>query len=588
VAPIFFSRAAFPEETASLEAVQTNLGAAVFGIDLTAPAEGVEALVAARRKGVTTAVFPILPDPFERTLGAIGKSIAATPHPDTRMDQFIALRIDQLLVNGMKPTDVERLPETHENAAALVLRLADVILMGAPGERDRWNHLLARIFRRFALLPAPAREAPAIFDETGVTLFAPSTDTALLAPLLTLLDQRRIEPRIISASNPHDPIGTRVVLAPEWRALRARALAGAGHHVVTPNTTRVDECDSRIFGYHPVDYRSFLDALDAARCATTEAERLPSSTAAVRSVLERDAATGLDGPRISIVVRTYNRPTLLKRAVASLAAQTYRNVEIVVVNNGGSDVADVLNSASGARPVVYEVMPERKHIGAASNVGARAATGTYVGYLDDDDLLYGDHCARTVEILQRTHADLGFTMCLGEYAEMRGDEKRVLGYQIYLDRPYHRDDIYISNVSPIHSIVHRKALFDRVGYFDESLPVTDDWELWLRLVSNGGTVVRIDRVTCEYSWRYDPQHGNMTVEHQWDFVRAYETIIHRYAADVANRPSIRTQQANMLAQQRSRAHEAQDPQKRAGIVIGSMHAKLVPVSSNWQSPQGLP
>jgi glycosyltransferase involved in cell wall biosynthesis len=224
-------------------------------------------------------------------------------------------------------------------------------------------------------------------------------------------------------------------------------------------------------------------------------------------------------------------------------------------------------------------MPERKHISAASNVGARAAGGQYIGYLDDDDLLYADHCARTVEVLDRTAADVVFTLCVGEYAQMQDDKKNVLGYQIYIDREFSLDDLYVLNVSPIHSMVHRRDVFDRFGYFDEELPVTDDWEFWLRIASQGGKFLRIDRATCEYSWRYDAARGNMTVEHQWDFVHAYRRIIERYAPRVNGRASITSTQANVLAQQERRATEAADPQKRAGIVIGTMSPTLVPVGN---------
>src|SRR6185503_4054259 len=110
--------------------------------------------------------------------------------------------------------------------------------------------------------------------------------------------------------------------------------------------------------------------------------------------------------------------------------QSYADVEIVVVNNGGPDVRGVVEAACGRRPFQYLTMPESKHIGAASNVGACAARGAYVGYLDDDDLLYADHVARLVSTLEAERADFAFGNCLGEYAEMEGDAKRVLGFQI--------------------------------------------------------------------------------------------------------------------------------------------------------------
>lgn len=580
---IFFDATLYPEEAFAVSALPEDRHISIFGIDLASPGGATTAMVAARRAGKTCAVFPLLPDPFEQTLSTILQSIAATADLDLQTDQFIALRIDQLLVNNKRPSELVTLPAGHENASALILRLADIILLGAPGERDRWNQLHARLFRRFGLLPVAPTPRAELLDESGITIYAPNTAAAALASYTTLLKSRHLDPKIISASNPHAPVTTRVVLTPEWRAMRTRSLAAAGHHVIAPNMFRVDECDSRIFGFHPVDYRSMLGSVDAAFASSGGLERIPVTIDSTVQAIDAESPARQEGPRISIIVRTFDRPALLERAIASIANQTYGNVEIVVVNNGGDDVREIVERASAGRPFIYERMPERKTISAASNVGARAATGTYIGYLDDDDLLYGDHCARTVDALERSRADLVFTVCVAEYAEIRNDVKHVLGYQIYLDRQYHADDIFVSNVSPIHSIVHPRSLFERFGYFDEALPVTDDWELWLRVAAGGGRFVRIDRATCEYSWRYDPVRGNMTVEHQWDFVHAYEKITQRYAHLTAGRTSIHTQQNNMLLQQRKRAEDAADPEKRASIVISSMSKTIVPVAPDWET-----
>lgn len=573
---IFFDRNRYPEEAACLDSLAVSGRVAVIGVDLSSPAEGLVALIAARRAGRATAVLPILPEPLEQTLAMIGTTLATTKDPDQRAQQTAALRTGHLQINGRQPHELTPYNQAHVNAAALALRLADTILLGAPGERDRWNALINRAFRRFTLLPVP--EQPLAELEPGVTLYAPHTDDNALAHYALVLHDHGIDAKVVSARNPHERVTTRVVIAPEWRPLPARFLAARGHHVVTPNGMRIDECDSRIFGYAPADYRSIVAALDAARTAPTGAPRVSVGVSEAIAAIEREAVSVADGPRVSIIIRTFDRPALLRRAIESVAQQTYANVEIVVVNNGGADVSEIVREASGGLPFVYEVMPERQHISAASNVGARAATGAYIGYLDDDDLIYADHCARAVEALEQSRSDIVFTTCLAEYAEMTGDEKRVLGYQVYLDREFNLDDIYVSNLSPIHSIVHTRELFERFGYFDETLPVTDDWEFWLRAAVGGASFARVDRATCEYSWRYDPARGNMTIEHQWDFVHAYRKIVDRYLDGIANRPSIHAAQANLLAQQQKRAVDAADPAKRAGIVIGAMSASLVPLS----------
>jgi hypothetical protein len=581
VSSIFFDATHYPEEAAALRAIPQGSLINVFGIDLTAPADGLAALIAARRAGRATALLPILPDPYESTLATIFQTIGAVPDLEQRMVQLAALRSDQLLVNGKKPAEFATYPQAHLDAAMLALRLADMILLAAPGERDRWAHLLKRPIRRFGMLPVASEDggAPGL-DTPGVAIYAPSTPATQIAPYTWMLRCRRIEPQVVCAENAGDPISARIVVLPEWRPMRARSLAAHGHVVVTPNVSRVDECDPRIVGYVANDFLSLYAAIDAA-IALPDAGPQKNGMEAIASLTQaiaQQAATKLDGERISVIVRTYNRPELLRRAVASVAAQTYGNVEVVVVNNGGDDVRSIVEAAAAGRPYRYETLSERGHISAASNAGARAATGTYIGYLDDDDLLYADHCARAIEVLERSEADVVFTTCLGEYAEVNAGAKRVIGYNIYLDRDFDPDEMHVTNVSPIHTIVHRATLFDRFGFFDETLSVTDDWELWLRVSSQGGRFVRIDRVTCEYSWRYDPLLGNMTIDHQWDFVQAYRTIVQRYAPHTSGRTRILQAQALMLAEQERRAFVAADPRQRAEAVIGAMSNAVVPVA----------
>ena len=521
---------------------------------------------------------------MEAVFAVIFNTIAANESTDAREEQLEALRNDGLHVNDMKPSEFATTPEAQTHATKLIVALADVILIAAPGERDQWSQRLGRTLQRFAILPVVPAPSPKITSST-VTIYAPSWHRVQTTIYQRYLHMRRVEGTVISADNALDSISTRVVVAPEWNPMRARALAASGHTVVTPAVGGVEAMDSRIHGYTPFDHADFAGALDSALLATTKGVALEVSSSQSASQVATCVQVQNHGPRASVIVRTYNRPALLARAIASLAAQSHRNLEIVVVNNGGDDVRDIIEAAAAGRPFHYERMSERRLIGAASNVGARAATGTYIGYLDDDDLLYADHCATGVTALERTNADIVFTQCLGEFSRIEAKQKHVLGYRIYLERSFALDDVYVANMAPIHSIMHPRSLFERFGYFEEALPVTDDWELWLRVVSGGGRVHHVDRVTCEYSWRYDPQHSNMSIDHQWDFVATYKAITAKYAHDVLDRPRLHQRQENTLNSQLQRALDAENPELRADdVVIQAMSEGMVsagPIVEPW-------
>ncbi len=406
----------------------------------------------------------------------------------------------------------------------------------------------------------------------GVAVYAPGSGESQLALIALALQERRVRAEIVREHRP-DIAAATLVVPDWWRPARVLALARAGYQVVAPEHGRPDErCSCAI--YAPADAFSFGAALDAAQSSTPALRFDPDAAATVESI-RAAAPLRSEGPRVSIVVRTFDRPVLLGRALRSIVAQTYVNLEIVVVNNGGPDVEDLVRAACANRPYRYLALPQRSHISVASNAGARAAGGVYIGYLDDDDLLYPDHVAHAVDALENSGADLAYTNCLAEYAQIEDGRKRILGFQIFRDSEFVAKELYMDNFAPIHSIVHRREIFERFGYFDESLPVTDDWEMWLR-ASRGSRFVHVSHVTCEYSWRFDPDRGNMTLTHQRQFAESYETITSRYHADVAEIPAITQQQAQVKSVQQQRAAQlAQLGPRIAELTIASMAQSAV-------------
>lgn len=571
---IHFNEADWAEEAAAARALRLPDDVLVIGIDFADPAAGLAEMLDARRRGRTIALLPVFRDPFELWMLKIGTSIVGTPDLERRYEQLVALRTGTLKVENHTFEELSAIPQETKNAIWFGLRLADVVLVGSVTERVRWNAILGRVIRRFAILPSPdsrGTTAPALAP--AVTVYAPSTARVLLGLTELALSERGVRAQFITAENRTDRITSNLVVAPEWwRAMRVRALIERGHTVVVPDICAPEELEGCVFGYAQLDVRKLVPALDLAWSTPKAACRA--------TVQERDAVALIEDlrppashpGRVSIIVRTFDRPELLKRAIASIVRQTHDDVEIVVVNNGGADVLDLVERAASGRPYRYETSPERRHIGVASNIGARAASGLYVGYLDDDDLLYPDHCVRAIDALVRSGADLAYTTCVAEYAQVDGDVKTVLGAQIFIDRDFNRDEMFVGNLAPIHSIVHRRDLFERFGYFDETLPVTDDWEFWLRATSRNARWVRVNRATCEYSWRHDPHKGNMTIDYQQQFADSYDVITKRYATFTVGRASIQASQAASLASQQHRARMAANPATAAQTVMSAMLA----------------
>ena len=197
--------------------------------------------------------------------------------------------------------------------------------------------------------------------------------------------------------------------------------------------------------------------------------------------------------RVSIVVRTYNRPRRLAEALDSLALSSYRNVEVVLVNDGGR------------RPEVAEGFPfevhrvdfaENRGRSAAAQAGVEAATGDCVGFLDDDDLLAPEHLESLTAMLG-DGVDVAYSdaavVCYEPGTNGWKESSRRLPYS----RDFDRAILLLDNYIPFHTVLMTREALERAGSFDLELPIFEDWDLLIRL-SRSSNFVHLARTTCEY------------------------------------------------------------------------------------------
>lgn len=574
---IYFDRNAWPDEYRALQSLHPS-DTLIVGFDLQDSARALGEIVTARRRGIPVATFCVYRAPLETLMHNINASIAQTPDPDLRAKQIGAAAAGTLVLEGgKKPRDLAAIPPSVVNVCAFTVRLSDVVLLSTPAELQRLQEIGDKFVRRYALLEAPPTAAKARGD--GVVLFAPTLPRTHLGGYEYALAMRRIIPQVISAENPTANINGSIVVMPEWwRGLTARSLAEGGFRVIVPNENGADAFHSGIVTFSPYDLHSLADALE--RCWAMQHTYARMSTSANGlAAIEADRTAPTRGPRVSVIVRTANRPDFLKRALASIANQKYQNIEVVLVNNGGISVEELAREALRNIQLCYVNLPTAVEVGVALNHGARAASGELIAYLDDDDILYADHLSRCIYMLEASNADLVFTNCVGEYAQVIDGVKQVFAMQVYTDNPYRLDELHASNLATIHSVVHRRSLFTSYGYFDESLPVTEDWELWLRAAAGGARIVHLDRATCEYSWRHDPKNPNTSIARLPVFAEAYDVIVKRYASQTAAQPdTIGRKQFSSYEHQRARAEEVRvDPSKAIAFVMHDLLPTAVPV-----------
>lgn len=206
-------------------------------------------------------------------------------------------------------------------------------------------------------------------------------------------------------------------------------------------------------------------------------------------------------PIVSVIVPTYNRPTMLKDAIQSVLDQAFQDFEIIVINDAGQDVSSVVQAFN--TPKIYYLSHDtNKGLAATRNTGLRAAKGKYIAYLDDDDIYYSNHLQTLVNFLEGSKYRVAYS---DAYRNLKNivngkvlkEDKEVI-YSVNFDR----EKLLVDNYLPVLCLMHEKECLKHTGLFDESLPRHEDWDLWIRL-SRSYDFMHIPKITCEFSMRDD-------------------------------------------------------------------------------------
>ena len=200
---------------------------------------------------------------------------------------------------------------------------------------------------------------------------------------------------------------------------------------------------------------------------------------------------------LAVVVRTRNRPELLREALASLAAQTARPERVVVVNDGGASPREIAEAFRSSFEVIVDEAPARQGRSAAANRGVAAAKSELIAFLDDDDLCYPDHVERLVRAQRSGPEPVVYSDAVTASYVRRGEvwepRARTLQYSLEFDPEY----LLLANYIPLHTLILPRGLFEKVGGFDPALEYSEDWDFLIRL-SFETSFRHLRAVTCEY------------------------------------------------------------------------------------------
>jgi GT2 family glycosyltransferase len=216
-----------------------------------------------------------------------------------------------------------------------------------------------------------------------------------------------------------------------------------------------------------------------------------------------------DEPLVSVVIPAYNAARYIGETLGSVLAQTFYAYEVIIVNDGSPDTADLEGALAPYRERIHYLKQENRGAAAARNTGLLAARGPYVAFLDADDSWMESYLAEQVAFIESGERafDLVYTdaLLMGDsplagktFMEIAPSDGSVTFEKLVTDE---------CNVITSGVLARRQALLD-VGLFDEELRRAQDYDLWLRLAKAGARIGYQRKVLLRYRCHTDSLSGD--------------------------------------------------------------------------------
>lgn len=181
-------------------------------------------------------------------------------------------------------------------------------------------------------------------------------------------------------------------------------------------------------------------------------------------------------PTVSVVIPTYNRGWIIREAIDSVLNQDLKAFEFIVVDDGSTDNSQEI--LSSYRDKIKVIRQENKGVSAARNKGIVSSSGTDIAFLDSDDLWLPGKLETQLEFFRNNPDAL---ICQTEEIWVRNGRRVNLGKRHKkVSGFFFEKSLELCMVSP-SAVMMKSDLFDKSGFFDETLPACEDYDMWLRI-----------------------------------------------------------------------------------------------------------
>jgi glycosyltransferase involved in cell wall biosynthesis len=230
-------------------------------------------------------------------------------------------------------------------------------------------------------------------------------------------------------------------------------------------------------------------------------------------------------PEVSVVIPAYNGERFISHAIDSVLAQTYRDFEITVVNDGSRDrTSSVVQRYLNLNNVRY-LEQRNRGVAAARNTGIRASSGRFIAFLDHDDTWYPDKLEKQMAFASN-HPEAA--LIHGNITLIDGDGNRINPVV-----PYATDasgncfvELFLGNRIAVPTVLVSRKCLDTVGYLDESIQYADDYHLWMR-IARKYVVGHVDQPLANYR-KHRMQASGHVIGHNVSVLKTLKKILNEF------------------------------------------------------------
>lgn len=232
-------------------------------------------------------------------------------------------------------------------------------------------------------------------------------------------------------------------------------------------------------------------------------------------------------PLVSVIIPTYNRAHLLGRALRSVINQTFEDFEIIIVDDASTDGTQTLVNSFEDKRISYIKLYLNQGVSVARNIGIQHAQGEYIAFIDSDDEWIPEKLKKQLDVFKDSTHSLGLVYTKSVTVRENNEKPSIIPLFRGNLLPFLLVYNYIGLTS---SPLIKKECFSKVGLFDESLPVSEDWDMWIRISQYYEC-----SFVSEPLFRYHPQPDSIVNISPWA-IKAHKSILHKYRHLVAQLP----------------------------------------------------